>query len=238
MVWNDFIETTVLVTFCIVTYILLFVVSVYAQSHTFACATGPTGPQGADGPIGKIGPAAMTSTSYLHNNPLATSLVAPYPIPKLQSLPSVGIPYKTLVVEGDSAVFSWNFMIDDNNAGTTTTQINFRIMSAATRKPFRTTNNKQTIVLSWKRPDIVLGKDFNITASITRNSNESIIITAMSGLQWTMTGSPIDNALQNVFCSDINFIGENIFLEPEVNIPIDSTEKLFTICSSVNVFKV
>jgi hypothetical protein len=238
MTFTDFIETAVLVSACVVTYILLFVVAVYAQSHTFSCGTGPTGPQGADGPIGNTGPAARTATSYLNSNSLTTSLTAPFPNPKSQPLPSAGIPYKTLAIEGDNAVFSWNFMIKDPSVDPTTQMvINLRVLGAATLRPFRTTNSKQNIVLAWKRPAVVLGQALNITAAITRNSNNSIIVTAMSGLQWTVTGTPVDNAVQNIFCSDMDFTGEDIFLEPDVNIPTASTERLFTIGSSVDVFK-
>lgn len=237
MAFTDFMETAILVSFCVVAYILLFVVAVYAQSHTFSCPTGPTGPQGADGPIGNTGPAARTATSYLHSNPLTTSLSAPFPNPKTQPLPSAGIPYKTLAIEGDNAIFSWNFMINTPSADPATQMvINLQILGAATLRPFRTTNSKQNIVLAWKRPTEVLGQALNITASITRNSNNSIIVTAMSGLQWTFTGTPVDNA-QNIFCSDMDFTGEDIFLEPYANIPTGSTEQLFTIGSSVDVFK-
>jgi len=231
-------ETSVLVTICVITYILLFVIAIFAEAHIFKCPTGPDGPQGADGPIGNTGPAAATATSYLHSNPLTTSLSAPFPITRLQPLPLAGIPYRTLLVDGDNAVFSWDFMIDTPSVDPTTQLvINLRILGAATLRPFRSSNIRQSIVLAWKRPAVVLGKSLNITAVITRNSNNSMIVTAVSGLQWTVTGTPTDDAAQNIFCSDVDFNSEDIFLVPNVNIPPASTERLFTIGTSVDVFK-
>ena len=237
--WTDFIETVVLITFCVVAYILLFAVCVYAQAHTYSCPTGPTGPQGSDGPLGSVGPSAKTANSYIHTNPITTSLAAPFPSPKSQPIPSAGIPYKTLTTLNDNAVFSWNFMINLPSAtAAEQLQIDFSILGAATKRPFRTTESSQVVSLGWKRPAVFPGQVFSITASVTRNSPNSIIVTAISGLQWNISGGNSENAIMsNVFCSDMDFTGEDIFFQPSVTIPTSSTEEFVTICSSVDVFK-
>jgi hypothetical protein len=225
------------VSCAVISYILLFFITIYAQTHTFSCPTGPIGPQGAHGPIGNTGAGASTSTSYLHGNSLAISLKAPA-TPISQPLPSTGIPYKTLAKNGDNAIFSWDFIIDQPTSEVEKqTKIKLEILGGTVFRPFRTNDIKQTISLAWLRPPLFSNQSLNITGTITRNSDTSIIITAIFGLQWNITGSPKDNGIENIFCTDINFNSENIFLQPKVFIPIDSGEEIVTISSTVNVFK-
>jgi hypothetical protein len=213
---------------CIVSYVVLFTLVVYAQTHAVKCPTGVQGPVGGLGPQGKTGLAGPEATGYLHKNSLTTKLT----VSKTnQSLPSSGLPWKSLRSEGDSATFSWSFNLHNpTSILANQSTVNFILKAGANVRPFRTIFPKQVIALQWQRPSNLTMH--SITVIITRNSTDSVIVTAVQGVRWVVSGEPLLNDGQsNVYCSDINFKGEDIFLETEVQ--IRSTEELVPLGSSV-----
>ena len=230
---------TLLVTACVLSFMMMFVVAVYAQVHDVMCKRGLDGPVGFVGPAGPAGQPALQTTSYVHANSLLQTLVMQLDAPAIYKLPGVGVPWKTFGTSGDVAIFSFGFGIVTPTPGFEIS-IALTVSASNVTQVFGTTDLAQTVTLNWARPAIVgAGVPHNIQIMLTRNSLTSVITTIVSGAEWTMTGgAATDVALSNVYVRDLNFITDDIFIVAHATIPAASPEQLVTYGSTVQFVRV
>jgi hypothetical protein len=230
-------EMKLLITLCILSFIILFIISVYAQSHKVKCHRGADGPQGSTGDLGLTGDASTGASPYLLGNSLNSILLAPIENGTIQRLPSVGIPWRTFNTNGDSSLFTFMFNIDDPTPNIALqAKLFFTVNASFTDIPFRSEDPKQEIKLVWDRKGTI-SKVPNVIIMLTRNNHNSLIITIIQGATWAITGGETDVTSSNIIVTDLNFSAQDMFVMARADIPISSLEKVVCYSSTVQFIK-
>jgi hypothetical protein len=235
-------ELKILITLCVLSFIILFVVSVYAQANKVKCKPGNDGPQGSQGESGLTGNASAGASSYILGNTLNSTLLVPVDQSTVQRLPAVGIPWRTFENDGDSALFTFMF-----NIASPTTNVAlqaglfFTVSASFTDRPFRSKDPKQKIKLIWDRggfnSNSAVGKIPNVIIQLTRNNSTSLVVTIVQGAQWLIVGGDVDRTSSNVIVTDLNFFSEDMFVLARADIPVSSAEKVVFYSSTVQFIK-
>jgi hypothetical protein len=236
---NEINELKLLISFFALTFLILFVVAIYATAHEVECKTGDDGPRGFRGDVGVDGFASSGSSTYLLGNTLNEIILAPGIQGDVERLPSVGIPWRSLNNDGDSAVFTFMFNISNVTAEVAKqSQIFFTASSSFTDRPFRSNDTAQSIKMMWTRPTATppLRRIPNVEILVTRNTSSSLIVTIIQGANWQIIGgSSADISSSNIFVRDLNFFNQDIFVFARVAVPTGSTEKVTNFASTVNL---
>lgn len=231
--------TIVVITFAVLAYAMLFSIVVYAQKVELKCPEGDVGPKGPTGPVGPTGPPASGATAYLQSNGLYVTLEAPaQATSESQQLPGVGVPWQTLQSDGDAATYTFVFqLLNFSTTANLQTAIKFVVSGASLDRPFSSDDAKQNITLEWERPTAAVTAPSCVQIRLTRNTSTQVVVTILQGARWVITEGEPDNTASNIYCDGLNFKSEDLFVQGNVNIPVESTEKIACFNSTIEVVR-